>query len=119
LARKAVEGYAVAAIETGLAGVMFEAAVAVRQYDLHSAQDQVVATDTVVVRVPGRHEAALEVSLVYRSRADLRAVKDQMITGKIEAVPGHYCGTELAEDTRGTAQGVPGHNKFGMVLGVD
>jgi len=84
-----------AVVESGLGGLVLETAAAVRQYDLQRPQDQVVATDAVVVPVPGCHEAASQVSFVYTSRPDLHTVEGQTIAGSTETVPGQYRGTEL------------------------
>jgi len=68
--------------------------------------------------MPARDEIASQVSLVYRSRPDLEAVEGQT-TGGIQTVPGNYSGPELVEDIDSNVQGVPGHNHFGVVLGID
>ena len=54
LTGNAVERYMAALIETGLGALVLETAVAVGQYDLQRTRGDVVATDTVVVGVPGR-----------------------------------------------------------------
>ncbi len=118
LASETVEGYVPAVIETGLRGLVLETVAAVRQYNLQGLRDQIVTTDTVVVQVPARDQIASLVSLVYRSHSDLEAV-DGQTTGGIETVPGHYGGTELVQDIHSAVQGVPSHNQFGMVLGID
>jgi hypothetical protein len=68
--------------------------------------------------MPARDEIASQVSFVHRSRPDLEALEGQT-TGGIETVPGHYSGTEMVDDFHGKVQGVPGHNQFGMVFGID
>jgi hypothetical protein len=109
----------VVVIETGLGGLVLGAAAAVRQYDLQGPRHQIVAADTLVVGLPGGYEPASQVSFVHPSRPDLRAAEDQMIAGNIETVPGQYRGAQLVEDDHSAAQGVPGHNQFGVVLGID